>query len=177
MKATMAKIFLCLAIFIIATYSMYAQSVPVASATGHITAEIIPVFTASETAQMNFGKFSPGPQGGELILTPQGAISILGSVYAANSLHNAASFYLTGHDGSTYNISLPTSPVILTHINSGKTMLVDNWTSSPSPGIGTGILKDGFQVVYIGATLKVGTLSDNPIGSYAGTYEITFEFN
>jgi hypothetical protein len=56
-------------------------------------------------------------------------------------------------------------------------MLADNWTSSPSPGIGTGILRDGFQVVYVGATLRIGTLSDNPIGSYAGTFEITFEFN
>jgi hypothetical protein len=177
MKAKVEKSFLCLAIFLIVNISIYAQSVPTASATGHITAEIIPVFTASETSQMNFGKFSPGPQGGQLILTPQGSVSVLGSVYSANSLHNAASFYLTGHDGSTFNITLPSNPVILTHITTGKTMLVDNWTSSPSPGIGTGILKDGFQVVYVGASLKVGTLSDNPIGAYAGTYEITFEFN
>jgi hypothetical protein len=177
MTTKMIKAFLCLAISIIANFSIYAQSVPAASATGHITAEIIPVFTASETSQMNFGKFSPGPQGGQLILSPQGSVSVLGSVYAANSLHNAASFYLTGHDGSTYNISLPATPVVLTHTGTGKTMLADNWTSSPSPGIGTGILRDGFQVVYVGATLRIGTLSDNPIGSYAGTFEITFEFN
>jgi hypothetical protein len=177
MKAKMLKTFLCLAIFPFAGFSIYAQSVPTASATGHITAEIIPVFTASETAQMNFGKFSPGPQGGQLILSPQGSVSVLGSVFAANSLHNAASFYLTGHDGSTYNLSLPAAPVVLTHLGTGKTMLVENWTSSPAPGIGTGILRDGFQVVYVGATLRVGTLSDNPIGSYAGSFEITFEFN
>jgi len=29
----------------------------------------------------------------------------------------------------------------------------------------------------VGATLKVGTLTDNPAGIYTGTYTITFDFN
>jgi hypothetical protein len=177
MKARLARSFLCLVAFIFVTKSIYAQSALTASAEGHISAEIIPVFTASETAQMNFGKFSPGPQGGQIILTPQGTISVLGSVFTGSGLHNAASFYLTGHDGGTYNITLPTSPVVLTHITTGKTMMIDNWTSFPSPGIGTGILTNGSQTVYIGATLKVGMLSDNPIGIYTGSYTVIFEFN
>jgi hypothetical protein len=56
-------------------------------------------------------------------------------------------------------------------------MLVQGWASIPSPGIGAGMLQKGFQVVYVGATLKVGTLNDNPIGTYTGSYTITFEFN
>jgi hypothetical protein len=39
------------------------------------------------------------------------------------------------------------------------------------------MLADGSQTVYVGATLKVGTINDNPVGVYTGTYAITFDFN
>jgi hypothetical protein len=39
------------------------------------------------------------------------------------------------------------------------------------------MLQNGFQIVYVGATLKVGTLIDNPVGIYTGVYTITFDFN
>ncbi len=155
---------------------LYAQTPPV-STTGHITAEVIPVFSAAETSQMNFGRFSPGPQGGEIVLTPVGSISVLGSVYTGTGMHNAATFYISGDADASYSISLPTVPVVLTHISSAKTMSVENWNSIPLPGIGTGKLENGFQVVNVGATLKVGTLNDNPVGLYTGTYVITFDFN
>jgi hypothetical protein len=56
-------------------------------------------------------------------------------------------------------------------------MRVENWLSIPAPGIGTGQLQNGFQVVNVGATLKVGTLQDNPVGIYKGSYTVTFDFN
>ena len=155
----------------------YGQSVQQASATGHITAEIIPVFSASETSQLNFGRFAPGPQGGEIILTPESTISVMGTVYKGSGFHNAASFYLSGDVNASYSITLPANPVILTHIDNSKTMLVKDWVSIPSPGMGTGMLQNGFQNIYVGATLKVGTLNDNPVGIYSGSYTITFDFN
>ena len=148
--------------YVLATATGFGQGTPV-SATGHITAEVIPVISAGETSQMNFGKFSPGPQGGEIHLTP--------------GMHNAASFYVSGDTDASYSITLPNSQIILTHSSSSKTMTIENWMSTPGPGTGAGILQDGYQVVYVGATLKVGTLSDNPVGVYAGTYTITFDFN
>jgi hypothetical protein len=147
------------------------------SATGQIFAEIIPVFSARETAQLNFGRFSPGPQGGKIILTPQNTISMLGSVMMGIGSHNAASFYVSGDEDASYSISLPESPVILTHTTSAKSMTVEDWTSVPAPVTGTGMLQGGFQVVNVGATLKVGTLHDNPVGIYTGSYTITFDFN
>lgn len=154
-----------------------AQSVSSVSAAGHIFAEVIPVFAASETAQLNFGRFSPGPQGGRIILTPQNTISVSGSIFSGAGTHNAASFYVSGDTDATYSISLPEDPVVLKHINSARTMTVEEWNSVPAPGTGTGILQDGFQVVSVGATLNVGTLYDNPVGIYTGTYTITFDFN
>jgi hypothetical protein len=172
-----AKIFLSLVLLQGCFSIAIAQSLATATAEGHITAEIIPVFAASETAQMSFGRFNPGPQGGEIVLTPFGSISVLGSVFVSTGGHNAGSFYLTGGESNTFSITLPSSPVILTNMSNSKTMLVENWLSVPSAGIGTGILQNGFQVVNVGATLKVGTLGDNPIGMYTGTYSITFDFN
>jgi len=155
--------------------SCYAQS-PV-TATGQIFAEIIPVFTASETAQLNFGRFSPGPQGGEIILTPQSSVMLVGSIYKGSGLTTAASFYVTGEDNATYSISLPSSPVILTNTTNARTMQLINWVSEPQAGVATGSLLNGYQTVFVGATLKVGTLYDNPVGLYTGTFIVTFEFN
>jgi hypothetical protein len=169
------RIFLCLiTLFFVSAYFLRAQN---ATATGHITAEIVPIFSATETAQLNFGRFSPGPQGGEIILTPESTVSVLGSVYAGSGLHNAASFYVSGDTDASFTISLPPGPVELRHVSSPKTMLIKNWISNPGTGAGAGILQDGSQTVYIGATLKVGTLQENPVGIYAGTYTVTFDFN
>jgi|WetSurMetagenome_2_1015567.scaffolds.fasta_scaffold100582_2 hypothetical protein len=157
--------------------ALQAQGSQQASVTGHVYAEIIPVFAASETSQMNFGKFSPGPQGGEIILTPESTISVLGSIYKGTGTHTAASFYLTGDNDAAYSITLPSSPVVLTHMSDAKIMVIEDWISIPSSGTGTGMLQNGFQVVYVGATLKVGNLNDNPVGIYTGSYTITFDFN
>ncbi|NLA49638.1 MAG: DUF4402 domain-containing protein [Bacteroidales bacterium] len=162
-----------LILFLIAGPVAFSQS----SATGHITAEIIPIFTATEASQLNFGRFAPGPQGGKIILTPLGSISVLGSVYKGTGLHNAAAFYLTGDQDASFSITLPDTPITLKHTISAKTMTVDGWVSIPAPGIGSGSLQNGHQTVYVGATLNVGTLNDNPPGTYTGLYEISFDFN
>jgi hypothetical protein len=173
-----AKLLLILVFFsVVWNEVLFCQSTPQISATGRVTAEVISVFAASETSQMNFGRFSPGPQGGEIILTPQSTISILGSIFKGVGTHNAASFYVTGDADAAYTITLPSDPVVLTHISNAKTMKIEKWISIPATGTGAGKLQDGYQTVYVGATLKVGTLYDNPVGLYTGTYTITFDFN
>jgi hypothetical protein len=169
--------FSLICLFILTGGSVFSQTTPSATATGHILAEVVSTFTASETSQMNFGRFSPGPQGGEIILSPESSVSVIGSVYKGPGPANAASFYVTGDAGASYTITLPSKPVLLTHISDAKTMQVKDWVSVPSPGIGAGRLQNGFQEVYVGATLEVGTLNDNPVGIYTGSYTITFDFN
>lgn len=154
-----------------------AQSVNTVFATGHIYAEVLSVFSASETAPMNFGRFAPGPGGGEIILTPESTISVLGNVYKGTGIYNAATFYISGDANASFTITLPSDPVVLKHTSSSKSMVIKNWISRPGPGTGVGILQRGEQIVYVGATLKVGNLEENPIGTYAGTYVITFDFN
>jgi hypothetical protein len=177
MKRLKILIFSLIYLFHITSANINAQVTAPASATGHIYAEVISAFSATETSQLNFGRFSPGPQGGSIILTPQSTISVLGSVFKGTGAHNAASFYVSGDADAAYSITLPVSPVVLTHVSDAKTMLIEDWVSVPAAGTGTGMLQDGFQVVYVGATLKVGTLHDNPVGIYTGSYIITFDFN
>lgn len=154
-----------------------AQPPMSSTVTGHITAEVINTLSAIETSQLSFGKFSPGPQGGDLILTPQNTISVLGSVWPGSGTHNAASFYVTGDPGIAYTITLPASPVTISHMGTARTMTVEEWRSVPEATPGAGMLENGSQTVYVGATLKVGNLNDNPVGIYTGTYSITFDFN
>lgn len=164
-------------ILLFTAFGLQAQSPQQSSVTGHVTAEVITAFSAVETSQMNFGRFSPGPYGGKIILTPQGTISVLGSVVHASGIHNSGSYYISGDDQASFSISLPVAPAILTNTVNARTMLVSGWLSSPSPGVASGILHEGFATVFVGATLEVGTIEANPVGIYTGTYVITFDFN
>lgn len=145
--------------------------------TAHATAEVIQALTATETAQLNFGRFSPETSGGEVIVTPQGTRTSTGSVVLNGGLHNSGSFYLTGQYEATVTTSLPAGSVVLTNIASNKSMEVYNWVSYPVAGLNSGVLSNGSMVVNVGATLKVGNMIDNPVGIYVGTYSITFVYN
>jgi hypothetical protein len=145
--------------------------------TGHISAEVIEALNAMETAQLNFGRFAPQFGGGQLILTPQGALMSTGSIIISSSTHNAASFYVTGESGVIFSITLPSGPISMTNMQSSKTMSVINWTSDPQQGLGIILPEGGAQVVLVGATLVTGSIYDNPVGVYTGTYPITFSYN
>ena len=148
-----------------------------ASVTAQAFAEVIAALTATETSQLNFGRFSPEVQGGEVIVAPDGIRTASGSVILSGGLANASVFYITGAPEATFSIQLPNTPAVLTHQNSTKTMSVSNWVSYPQPGSGTGILVNGKQFVHLGATLKVGSVIDNPVGLYSGVFSLTFAYN
>ena len=173
----MKKIFLLFIGIIVLLFSsgfkVYAQ----ASVTAQAFAEIIAALTATETAQLNFGRFSPETQGGKVVLTPDGIRTAQGTVVLGGGSHNSASFYLTGEYDATFSITLPSGPAILTNTLNARTMQVTDWQSYPAPGIGVGKLTGGAMTVQIGAVLNVGNMNDNPVGIYAGTYAITFSYN
>jgi hypothetical protein len=173
MKSLISLIFCVTLFFGVLTSNLQAQ----VSVTGSIFAEVIATLSANETAQLNFGKFSPETEGGEVLVTPDDSRSSSGTVILGNGVHNAATFYITGENEATYSISLPYQPSTITNVLTNKTMVVRNWSSDPPIGTGTGILSKGSQVVKVGATLVVGNLNDNPVGVYTGSYTITFNYN
>ena len=140
-------------------------------------AEVISALTATETSQLNFGKFSPEVQGGKVIVTPDGMRSTNGTVILSGGVANSGVFYITGAPEAAFSIQLPAGPAVLTHQNSSKIMLVDNWVTYPQAGNGTGVLANGQSFVYLGATLNVGSMIDNPVGLYSGAFKLTFAYN
>jgi hypothetical protein len=147
------------------------------SASGSMFAVVIQALTATENTQLSFGKFSPETNGGEIRLSPQGVRSVAGSLHLSGGGHSAGSFVVTGEDQATFNITLPGEQSLLINPINSKTMLVKDWESFPGAGIGTGVLTGGSQEIKIGATLVVGSIDDNPVGIYSGTYFITFDYN
>jgi len=166
--------FLVLALFFgITAQKAKAQAIVTAQA----VAEVIEALTARETSQLNFGKFTPEVQGGLITVSPDGTRSKSGSVILGGAFSNSGIFHVTGAPRATFTIQLPSS-VVLSHPNPGKTMLVNNWISTPQQGTGMGLLADnGEQYIYIGATLQVGSILANPVGIYTGTYNLTFAYN
>jgi len=169
----MQKTFILICLSLLLTISAKSQS----TITAQAFAEVIAALTATETSQLNFGRFSPEVQGGQVIVTPSGVRSTSGSVILGGGSSSSGKFYITGAPDATFTIQLPTEPSYLLHQGSNKTMVVSNWSSIPPAGEGTGVLANGEQYVNIGATLLVGSLIDNPVGLYAGTYELTFAYN
>ena len=148
-----------------------------ASVTATATAQVIAGLTATENAQLNFGKFSPETQGGKVILTPEGVRTTQGTVVLGGGIANSAIFTITGEYDATFSITLPSGPAMLTNTLNAKTMMVTDWQSFPAPGIGVGKLTGGSMTVSVGAVLNVGNMFANPVGIYAGIYAITFAYN
>ena len=148
-----------------------------ASVSGTATAQVIAALTATETAQLNFGRFSPETQGGTILLTPDGVLTTQGTVVSGGGAHSSASFYITGEPNATFSIILPSTPAILTNTASSKTMQVTSWQSIPASGIGAGKLTGGSVTIQVGAALNVGDVNANPVGIYTGSYSITFSYN
>ncbi len=173
---TFTLVILILALF----FGISAQKAQAQSAiTAQAFAEVIAALTANETSQLNFGKFVPPTDGfGQVIITTDGSRLSSGSVMlSGGTAPERGIFHLTGAPDASFSIQLPTGPALLTHQNSTKTMSVSDWVSTPTAGTGTGLLASGAQNVYVGATLQVGTLIDNPVGLYSGSYELTFAYN
>ncbi|HZL10433.1 MAG TPA: DUF4402 domain-containing protein [Prolixibacteraceae bacterium] len=148
-----------------------------ASVTAQATAEVIAALTATETSQLNFGRFSPESQGGKVIVTPEGVRTAEGTVALGGGAHQSASFYITGEYDATFTITLPDGSVVLTNVLNSRTMQVSDWKSYPPAGMGVGKLPGGETTVRIGAVLVVGNMNSNPVGVYSGTYAITFSYN
>ncbi len=145
--------------------------------TSQTFAEIIEALTASETSQLNFGKFYPTDAGGEVEVTPDGVRLAYGTVTLMGSDHSQAGYQVAGEDAVIYSIILPDGPITLITSNNPGTMTVDNWETIPPAGEGSGLITGGVQQVALGATLHVGSIDNNPVGVYSGEYSITFSYN
>lgn len=146
-------------------------------ATAQISATVVIPLAANEASQLNFGRFFPGTQGGTIIIGPDGAVTSTATVVTDASQGNPGSFLVSGEVDATFTIALPTEPATLANPDASRTMEVIDWVSIPGNGESGLRLVGGFQTIMVGATLKVGSLDENPRGIYTGSYQITFAYN
>lgn len=125
----------------------------------------------SATQQLGFGSFTAGS--GTVSVTPSGARTTTGNVVALSAdPGQAAQFLVSGDPSMTYAITLPVDGTV-TLSNGATDMPVNGFVSDPAS---SGVLPgSGSQVLSVGATLHVAT--DQPTGSYSGSFSVTVNYN
>jgi len=144
------------------------------TATSNASATIVGPIGISRTQHMNFGNVAVDATGGTVILAPAGTRSATGGVTlpATTGTVTAATFDVTGADGYTYAITLPSTDLT---ISSGlNNMIVNTFTSTPDA---TGTLTGGSEVLSVGATLTVA--GGQAPGTYtsATPFDVTVNYN
>ena len=152
-----------------------AQSVASAS----VAATIVVPISIEKTAagDLSFGNIASGNTAGILILTANGQRLAEGGVNLPSSAGNisAAEFLITGEVSSTFSISLPATPLMLTNTEvSNETMTVDSFTSFPAS---SGTLSEGKQIIRVGATLNIKAMQATGLYKSSEPFQITVNYN
>ncbi|HEX2920986.1 MAG TPA: DUF4402 domain-containing protein [Bacteroidales bacterium] len=133
----------------------------------HASATIIQPIKLLQVRDMSFGKISPGETAGTVTLSPtEASIRTTSggvSLSTGSGTVHSAKFNVTGADGYTYSIILPSTANIVS--NGTSFMTIDNFTST-----GSGAFSSGSLSICIGATLNVNANQE------AGVYESTEDF-
>ncbi len=171
MKKTLSFLGIAIALIGFST-STFAQVT--ASATGSAT--IVTPIAIANAADMDFGNVAVSSSSGTVVLAPASTRSSTGGVTlpATTGTVTAASFNVTGEGSYTYSITLPSSDYTITRTGGTETMVVNNFSSSPS---GTGTLTAGAQTLNVGATLNVG--GSQTAGAYTNAtgFNVTVNYN
>ena len=164
--------------FIIATLALLGAAETVSAqetATATASATILTPISIDQTADLNFGNVAvQSATSGTVVLSAAGNRSTTGgtTLPTTTGTVSTAAFTISGEDGYTYAITLPSSA--LTISSGANTMTVGSFTSSPS---GTGTLTGGSENITVGATLNVAAAQAS--GSYvSGTpFNVTVNYN
>ncbi len=88
-----------------------------------------------------------------------------------------ATFSICCPSDAIFVVNLPVQPTALTGSKGVCPMTITEWTASSIQAGDSVSSPGGRQQVTIGATLKRGSMEDSAIGTYTGSYEITFAYN
>ncbi|TVZ28396.1 uncharacterized protein DUF4402 [Gillisia sp. Hel_I_86] len=135
----------------------------------------VPIEVKVRTARfLNFGKFTLGTAGGNVIVAPNSLRTQIGEIYLLNigPTVSSAMYEVTANPGTIITISHPDSFMLLG--SSGDQILLDNLTYSVPKTFITTAPSTSINEIEIGGTLHIGNISGNGAGSYSGTIAITF---
>lgn len=171
----MKKIILILFVFGAFAVNSFGQASVTANAP--TTATIVTPLAISKTVDMSFGNIAVNATAGTVVLSTANARTVTGGITLPGTTGTvaAAQFSVTGQNGYTYSITLPSSALTLTRTSGTETMSVDNFTNNIGA---TGTLSaSGAQTIIVGATLNVG--SSQAAGEYKNTtgFPVTVNYN
>jgi hypothetical protein len=175
-KRTLLMIFVIFTV-LFSVNRLQGQTAVQASTTAHVIAKVFTAITSVKMSTMNFGHFYNGSFEGKIINKKNGILSVKGDTDEGGDIHYSTSFDVSGNGNTTFTISYPQRPVTLTNRSVAKTLIISDWKSKSLPTTTEGELPLGYRTISLDATLKLGSLKDNPVGYYSGFYTITFGFN
>jgi hypothetical protein len=173
---TISKLFVLTFLLIICASTMQAQ----VSATSTTEATIIAPISIDKDIDLNFGNLAVGGLGGVVTLAPDvlATRTQVGGVTfpAVTGPFTAAIFTVGGLMDQTYSIAISPASLLITRQSGTETMLVNNFTSTPSP---TGQLNgSGAETIYVGADLTVAALQAAGVYvSGANDFTVTVNYN
>ena len=151
--------------------SVNAQSsatVPTAVA----NALIVTPITLSNNETLEFGEIVKSASGGDVIITASGTPTRTPSgdlTFMPSDVWRPSKFTVTGDDAETFSITKPAN--ITLNGPSSSSMIITTSISGSITGVST---SSNSYVFYIGGTLPVA--SDQTVGAYTGTYEVTVQY-
>jgi len=150
--------------------SSSASAQETASATSSST--VITPISITKNIEMNFGNIAVSSTAGTVILAPDNTRTKTDGVTLPQTegTVSAAKFTVNGQADFMYDITLPSTDLTLTETaGQSETMVVNAFTSTP--GETAGVLTNGSEEVFVGATLNVNATQ------LAGTYTNATGFN
>ena len=155
-----------------------------ATASGSFTASAVVVqpLTITSATALSFGSFVAG-KGGTVTIpsvspytrTSTSLVSGTGTSLSlvASNQGSVSNISISGIEGTTYTVTLPTVPTTLSTGVGGATMRMTTITSNLVGLAGT-IPSSGAQIFQIGGTLEVG--ANQQSGTYSATLPITISY-
>lgn len=146
-----------------------------ADGTGTSTATIVAPITITPVLALAFGKFSANTGGTVIVNATTAARSVASGtavLVSQGSTTTAATFDIGGDGTAGFSITLPATPINITHTNTVNTMSVGTFTSNPAT---SSALVAGAKTISVGATLTIA--SAQLAGAYSGTFTVTVEYN
>lgn len=184
MQTTFKKIGLRTALA--AALAVVAVSSHAVEGTATATGTVIQPIAIGSTANLNFGKFTPGA-GGSITVSTSGAPTVSGVVRSSTVATTAAKFDVTGDANATYAITYtgtsadladavtPTpnkmALAIVSDLTAGNKTVTGTADTVASGNLGAG----SAQSIYVGGKLTVA--ATQPSGTYTGSIKVQVEYN
>lgn len=155
----------------LAAASFATSASAAATATATATAEVLSSLTLTADSALDFGLIAPNT-GGTVTVNANSTVSQTGSLISTGT-RAPAGFTVTGSNGATVVLTLPSAPVSLTRSGGTETMSLGGFNSNP---VGAFQLSPttGQANFNVGGTLTVG--ANQVAGVYNGTFNVSVEY-